>query len=173
MRKVTSPKRAALLLALEHSEGKRRSAPRAPAAAPLATTALLPAAGGGKRGRREKELDYFDYLLERELNEEEEGDGDSPFCAGYKLPPPYGAIRDIAAQVLQDDAGLRDEVAKGTVTIRTLGRVVSEQLGVEQLHREDSGCAADSGGFDSDVPATRKEVQTLLKTPLLNVISCR
>ena len=75
--------------------------------------------------------------------------------------------------MLQDDAGLRDDVAKGTVTIRTLGRVVSEQLGVEQLHREDSGCAADSGGFDSDVPATRKEAQALLKTPLLNVISCR
>ena len=102
--------------------------------------------------------------------------GDSPFCTGYELPhsPAYGAIRDIAAQVLQDDAGLRDEVAKGTVTIRTLGRVVSEQLGVEQLHREDSGCAADSDdGFDSDVPASRKEVQTLLKTSLLNVISRR
>ena len=96
--------------------------------------------------------------------------GDSPFCTGYELPhsPAYGAIRDIAAQVLQDDAGLRDEVAKGTLTVRTLRRVVSEQLGVEQLHREDSGCAADCDGFDSDVPATVNEVRALLKTSIVN-----
>ena len=105
--------------------------------------------------------------------EQEEGDGDSPFCAGYELPPPYGAIRDCAAQVLQDDAGLRDEVAKQTVTARILGRVVSEQLGAEQLHREDSGCAADGDGFDSDVPATAKEVRALLKTSDVNEHSRR
>ena len=111
-----------------------------------------------------------DNLQVRKRNEEEEGDGDSP------LPPPYGAIRDTAAQVLQDDAGLRDQLAKQTVTIRRLGDAVSEQLGVsggfEQLHREDSGCAAVSGGAASvvpaDVPATKKEAQTLLKTSLLN-----
>ena len=94
--------------------------------------------------------------------------GDSPFCVGYTLPPPYGAIRDSAAQVLQDDAGLRDEVAKRTLTTRTLGRVVCGQLGVEQLHREDSGCAADSDGFDSDVPASAKEVRALLRTSIRN-----
>ena len=70
--------------------------------------------------------------------------------------------------MLQDDAGLRDEVVKKTLTRRTLGRVVSGQLGVEQLHREDSGCAADSDGFDSDVPATAKEVRALLHTPIVN-----
>ena len=71
------------------------------------------------------------------------------------------SVRIISNTMLQDDAGLRDEVAKQTLTTRTSGRVVSGQLGVEQLHREDSGCAADSDGFDSDVPAAVKEVRAL------------
>ena len=62
---------------------------------------------------------------------------------------------------------------KKTLTRRTLGRVVSGQLGVEQLHREDNGCAADSDGFDSDVPATEKEVSKLLITSMVNEHSRR
>ena len=45
---------------------------------------------------------------------------------------------------------------------------MSGQLGVEQPHREDNECAADSDGFDSDVPATEKEVSKLLKTSIVN-----
>ena len=107
----------------------------------------------------------------RKRNEEEEGDGDSP------LPPPYGAIRDATVRLLQDDAAMRDQLAKQTITRRRLGDAVSVQLGVsggfEQLYREDSGCAAVSGGAASvvpadDAPATKTEVRLLLKTLLLN-----
>ena len=90
MQKVVAPKRAALLLALEHAEGKRRIAPRAPAAAPRATTAPLPGAGGGKRGRREKEL------------EQEHGQG--PEQEQQQKRRQQGAARRAKLQLTTDEA---------------------------------------------------------------------